>query len=261
MPPFRATPVSAPPRVRDLLRGAPDGPLAVVHRGQHAVYLDLAGWCVGVVAQDAAQVPCALRVAAPDLDVFPRRSAYVSGGVLHLDGTPLVVGRVVDVRVPWVGWEGTAATTGPVAARVAPQTAVAGFVQAVGLPALLDGPLDATVVDALVGRGDGLTPLGDDILCGWLATHRAARVPTPVVDEAVRRRLTSTTLLSATLLDCAMQGEVLPEFAAHVAAWGTQHEQTTTAALAAVGHTSGAGMIHGARLALHDLRRTERTAA
>ena len=31
-------------------------------------------------------------------------------------------------------------------------------------------------VAALLGRGDGLTPYGDDVLCGWLAVHRAAGV-------------------------------------------------------------------------------------
>lgn len=263
MPPIRATPVSAPPRVRDLVGSAPDGALAVVHRGQHAVYVDLGGWCLGVVAQDAAQVPCALRVAAPDLRVFPGRSAYVAGGVLHLDGTPLVVGRVVDVRVPRVGREGTA-TTGPVSARVSPQTAVTGFVQAVGLPAdpaHRDAALAPALVERLVGRGDGLTPLGDDLLCGWLAVHRSADVATPTVDAAVLGRLPSTTLLSATLLDCAMHGEVLPQFSTWLSALGTPHEHTTTAALAAVGHTSGAGMIYGARMALEELRRIERIAA
>ena len=67
----------------------------------------------------------------------------------------------------------------------------------------------------MLGRGDGLTPLGDDVLCGWLALHRAAGVPTPDVDAEVRaEHLHRTTLLSATLLDCALHGEVMPEFAA-----------------------------------------------
>ena len=40
----------------------------------------------------------------------------------------------------------------------------------------------------------GLTPLGDDLLCGWIATHRAAGVPTPEIDRAVRAGLHRTTL-------------------------------------------------------------------
>ena len=62
-----------------------------------------------------------------------------------------------------------------------------------------------------------------------------------------------TTLLSATLLDCAILGEVIPEFAAYVAALGTPAETERATALAAVGHTSGGGMLYGARLALSTL--------
>ena len=47
------------------------------------------------------------------------------------------------------------------------------------------------------GRGEGLTPLGDDVVCGWLAAHRGAGTPTPEVDDAVRRLLPRTTTLSA----------------------------------------------------------------
>ena len=72
----------------------------------------------------------------------------------------------------------------------------------------------------LVGRGDGLTPYGDDVLCGWLAVHRAAGIATPEVDAEVRAHLQRTTLLSATLLDCAVHGEVIPEFAAFVGTLG-----------------------------------------
>ena len=91
------------------------------------------------------------------------------------------------------------------------------------------------------------------MLCGWLAVHRAAGVATDDVDAAVRAGLDRTTLLSATLLDCALHGEVIPEFAAYVAALGTAAEPDRAAALAAVGHTSGRGLLAGARLALHRL--------
>jgi len=157
-------------------------------------------------------VPCALRTGRDD--VPDARTAHVEAGVLHLDGEPLTIGRVVDVSVPHLSrrWSRPAPPPGDVA--------------------------------AMVGRGDGLTPYDDDVLCGWLAIHRAAGVATPEVDAAVRAHLGRTTLLSATLLDCAMHGEVIPEFAAWVA------DPSRAAALAAVGHTSGRGMLQGARLAL-----------
>lgn len=210
-------PVSAPPRVRSHLAGAPDGAVPVVHRGRDAVYVDVAGRCVGVVATRATAVPCALRTTADALDVA---QAHLSGGVLHLDGEPLVVGRIIDVSVPRLPRAST--------------------------PAPLPGD-----VHAMVGRGDGLTPYDDDVLCGWLAVHRAAGVPTPEADAEIRACLDRTTLLSATLLDCAMHGEVIPEFAAWLA---TPDDPDRTAALAAVGHTSGRGMLEGARAALPFMR-------
>jgi hypothetical protein len=82
-----------------------------------------------------------------------------------------------------------------------------------------------------------------------------------VVDAAVRSLLPRTTLLSATLLDCALHGEVLPEFAAYVASLATSDEPSRAADLAAVGHTSGAGLLHGAQLALTELHHTNGVAA
>jgi hypothetical protein len=91
------------------------------------------------------------------------------------------------------------------------------------------------------------------VLCGWLAVHRAAGVATDEVDAVVRACLDRTTLLSATLLDCAMHGEVIPEFARWLAADGTPAEPDLTSRLAAVGHTSGRALLHGARAALAHL--------
>ena len=196
------------------LRSTVDGPAPLLHRGPDAVYVEVGGRCVGVVGTRATAVPCALRTA---LDVLPDVSqASVVGGVLHLGGEPLVVGRLVDVTVPAL-------------ARV-------------GVPGTID-------VAALVGRGDGLTPYGDDVLCGWLAVARAAGLPTPQVDTQVRLLAATTTLLSATLLDCAMHGEALPEFVAWLAGTGPVE------AVERIGHTSGRGLVEGARLALSGLER------
>ena len=139
-----------------------------------------------------------------------------------------MVGRLVDVTVPRAG-----ALTGAARAR--------------------------STSPALVGRGDGLTPYGDDVLCGWLAVHRAAGWRRPRSTRRSGRLAHTTTLLSATLLDCAMHGEVIPEFAAWLAALGTDDEEPRAAALARVGHTSGRGLLEGARPALlRDLERRER---
>ncbi|WP_157545098.1 DUF2877 domain-containing protein [Nocardioides halotolerans] len=206
--------MSTPPRVAAHLRSVGDAAASVLHRGPDAVYVDVAGRCVGVVGTRATAVPCALRTT---LDLLPDVvSASVRGGVLHFDDTPLVVGRVVDVTVPRLPMRGT------------------------------PGPVD---VAALVGRGGGLTPYGDDVLCGWLAVTRAAGVPTPAVDEAVRALAPTTTLLSATLLECAMAGEAVPAFNAWLAGTGPVED------VERIGHTSGRGLVEGARLALSGLER------
>lgn len=261
MTPPPELPVSAPARVRDRLRAAPDGALRVVHPGRHAVYLDLDGWCLGVVGSLAAAVPCALRLAAPDLGALSAGSAHVRGGVLHLDQTQLRVARIVDAGAPRLDLETAlgnsvspamtpaVAPAGAPAVAPVPPASVVEFVDAAWGP----GPLDPAAVARLVGRGDGLTPLGDDALCGWLALHRSVGESTAAVDAAVRSLLPRTTLLSATLLDCALRGEVLPEFAAYLTALGTPEEPARAAGLAAIGHTSGAGLLHGAQRALAEL--------
>lgn len=223
-----AIPVSAPPRVRDRLCAAPSGPVRVVHRGAHAVYVEVGGWCVGVVDRHATQVPCALGTRSDDLEKLGAGPAHVRDGVLHLSGVPLVIGRLRDVAVPSVGPRRAADPSEP-------------------------APLTAQDVAGLVGAGDGLTPRGDDVLCGWLALHRAAGVPTPGLDDAVRARSAHTTLLSATLLDCAMRGEVVPQFAAYVAALGTDGQAAAERNLLAVGHSTGAGLLEGAAWAAAEL--------
>lgn len=254
-------PASAPPRVRDLIRRAPDGPVPIVHAGPHAVYVALDGpggtRCVGVLGREAAQVPCGLRTRIRAFDSWRCASAYVAGGTLHLDHIPLRVGRVVSVQVPSLRRETVPRqTASPATAAATPQAVVVGLVPQ-GVALATAPPLRAVVVGLvpqLLGRGPGLTPLGDDVICGWIATHRSAGVPTPEIDAAVRAGLARTTLLSATLLDCALHGEVLPELGRFLAAVGTDTEVRRAAELRAVGATSGAGLLRGARLALEELR-------
>ncbi len=83
--------------------------------------------------------------------------------------------------------------------------------------------------------------------------HRSAGVRTPTIDEAIRLRMRHTTLLSATLLECALHGEVLPQFAAYVVALGTPAQDLAERELLAVGHSTGAGLLEGARWALAEL--------
>jgi hypothetical protein len=247
-------PVAAPPRVRDLLRAAPDGPVPVVHAGDLAVYVEVAGRCVGVLAAGAARVPCGLRTTLnhllPILSTNGVLTAYLGGGTLHVGSRSLPIGRTEGSYVPRLRPEVVRSTeASPDTVEATPPATVAGLA-AVLLP---HGRLDADAVPLLVGRGEGLTPLGDDLLAGWLVTRIAAGAPDPAVADAVRRLRGRTTALSATLLDCALRGEALPELRAWLTALGTPAEPVATQALEAVGATSGTGLLTGAALALRSL--------
>ena len=95
-----AVAASASRRVWQRLRDCPDGQVPILHRARHAVYLDVGGRCVGVVGSGAVAVPCALRLASRDLGALTCGSAAVEDGVLHLDGTPVPIRRLLDVAVP-----------------------------------------------------------------------------------------------------------------------------------------------------------------
>jgi hypothetical protein len=120
--------------------------------------------------------------------------------------------------------------------------------------------VDAEATAALIGRGDGLTPLGDDVVCGWLAAHRAAGVPTDDVDAAVRRLLHRTTTLSAGLLECALAGEVADLVGSYLRALGTPGVDAARTALEGFGRSSGLGLAHGIDLALAGLTVSSRAA-
>jgi hypothetical protein len=239
--------------VAEHLGSAPDGAVRVLHHTPAALYLEVAGRCVGVVGPAAAQVPCALRLsgvsAAQVLAVGPP-NAYVERGTLLLFGYPLRIGRFVDVRVPRIGLGRVLRAASPTdAAAGLPRTATEGLAALPPLPP----HLTAILVRRLVGNGGGLTPLGDDVLCGWLAVLVAAGRLDDRIATDVRASLDRTTMLSATLVDCALHGEVLPEFATYLASVGTPAEQAATQALTRIGHTSGAGLWWGARHALTTL--------
>jgi Protein of unknown function (DUF2877) len=252
-----ALPVAAPPRVAAWIRAAPDGPVRVLHGGRDMIHLDVGGRAVGVASAGAPGLPHALRTDLTTMSALlsslTAQTPYLEFGSLHLGGRVLVAGRFVDVRAPRLDAARTPKTS-PVSESGTPRSRGAGLVAAddrTGLPR----EVDAAAVAGLVGGGDGLTPLGDDVLCGWLAAHRAAGVPTPGVDDAVRRALRRTTTVSATLLECALAGECADLVAAYLRALGTPLERVARTALETLGHSSGAGLAYGVDLALAQLAR------
>ena len=223
---------AAPQRVHDRLRGACDGPRRVVHASGTAVYVDLDGWCLGLVSAAATRVPCALWSSIPDLGVLDP-VVRVRSGQLVVGDRPVHVTRLVDPRATRVGRHENA--------RPRPEILMTS-----GLDLPTDGGLTPASLDRLLGRGPGLTPLGDDVLAGWLTACAALGRPDDLLAAAVRRRLGVTTLLSATLLDCAARGEALPQLADLLA----DPTDNAADALLAVGATSGAGLMTGAGMAL-----------
>ncbi len=213
----------------------------MLHRGAHALYVDLGArvepatdtpvpGVVGIVSASAAALPLALRLARPTLGALAGADARVAGGVLHLDDRPVRITRLLGARVPSLA-----------AGLPVPEVPEGGARRLLdALPAV-----SAESVPRLVGSGPGLTPLGDDVLCGWLAWHRAAGTATAAVDDACRRSWSRTTTLSAALLADALEGEVVPEFADLVASLGTPAAASAAAALTRLGATSGAGMLYG----------------
>lgn len=127
-------------------------------------------------------------------------------------------------------------------------------------PAVLDRlprpPYDVLDPLALVGRGDGLTPQGDDLLAAALVTARATGDPR-LAGWCARTRLAlatrRTTAVSRGLLHHALDGWATPELAAVLVALGGSDSaglDRAVARLLDVGHTSGASLLDGITLTL-----------
>ncbi|HSO65423.1 MAG TPA: DUF2877 domain-containing protein, partial [Ornithinibacter sp.] len=169
-------------------------------------------------------------------------TGLAGGPVEVVDGTLVVAGetvrvtRIVDPTVRHLG-------------RHEIRMSEPAVLMTSGLDLPADDPLTADDATHLLGRGPGLTPLGDDVLAGWFVARHAAGHPDTTLAAAVRPGLGATTLLSATLLDCAMRGEALPQ----LAAWLADPTPSTAEALLGVGATSGTGLLAGAELALSSI--------
>ncbi len=196
---------------------------------------------VGVLARGAVHVPCGIATALTVLPEVAVGAPVTAGdGVLRIGPLTVGVGRLVPFAAPALD-PGAAGRLAVVPADLGPAR---DQLPESALTLLADG--DPAAVPALVGRGDGLTPVGDDVLCGWLVAARAAGRDTGAIARTVEVHLHRTTGLSATLLRHAAAGEAIAPFRAVLAA----ADAAAVGVLLAVGHTSGAGMLLGAHLAL-----------
>jgi hypothetical protein len=234
----------------------------VVHAGPDAVYLDVEGHCTCLLTTNAALVPCGIRTNLEVLpEVAPGDVASVENGEITLSGLRVRVADIVDTTVPVldlavaVRWSSRLALLAE-----APTRRVRELLPGDALDALFRSEPHA--VPALLGLGPGLTPLGDDVLGGWLATAVGTRHPglagiRSAVGQAANER---TTTVSATLLSCASRGEVVPELRDLLVGVGADDSTAvgeSLRALVAVGDTSGAGVLLGTVLALQGLPRPD----
>lgn len=231
--------------------------------GDRAAYLDVGGpWPVlGLLTHDSIRLPCALVLPTTSVEVPLRSLARLTDG-------PVTVG---SGSVRWDGPQGAVEIAsvrewGP--PRVGPVTIVPSALAALGaVVAAADVGLErgfaaalvaaggdvraqAAVARALLGRGPGLTPAGDDVLAGFLLGARAFGVVATGVLAALGEAPTATTALSTQLLRYAARGECVPELAAVVAVLGQPEADERARNLAAgrllaVGHTSGAALALG----------------
>ncbi|MBO9520463.1 MAG: DUF2877 domain-containing protein [Nocardioidaceae bacterium] len=224
-------------RVRELT-----GTGHVLHAGAQAIYARFGDRVVGVAARGAVQVPATIATALPVLPAVAVGSpAELRDGTLYVAGLAVTVDRLVPTDLPRL--------TEPVTLPTHDLGQVRDQLPGSALLALAAG--DPAAVRELLGRGDGLTPVGDDVVSGWLVTRLALGRPVEAVAAAVREHAHRTTTLSATLLADAIEGEAIPEFRALLLALAADRgTDEAVSRLLAIGHTSGAGMLLGAHLAL-----------
>ena len=237
------------------LVAGPARTVPVLHAGGDAVYLDLEGTCLGILGARAVQVPCGVRTQLTHVPEPPAGTPVVVGdGVITMDELEVLVTNIVDTTVPVLSPEaarwGGGHLDGLVHGRL---DAVRAQLPGDALDRLQAG--DPESVGDLLGLGPGLTPLGDDVLAGWLAAAVASRhsgladLRSNVALNARER----TTSLSATLLACAARGEGVPEVRSlltGVADANAAVVEQSLSLLLRVGETSGEGLVLGAQLAL-----------
>jgi hypothetical protein len=222
--------------------GGAGGELTVLGAFPNAVYLQLVASEVvlAVLSADAVRLPIGLVLAAGSsrLALASVTEASLEDGELVLQGLRVIARADRSAVLRPVGR--------PRQQLGAPNAS------SIGLPPELVAALGtdpALAVPDLIGRGPGLTPSGDDLLCGLLAGCVLFEVPADDVRQAVLDVLASrpraTTSLSRALLRRAAAGEGIEQLSTLAEALcGTDPATLAQAwqALRAVGHSSGAAL-------------------
>ncbi|MGI8881610.1 MAG: DUF2877 domain-containing protein [Jatrophihabitans sp.] len=259
------TPLRITGRVARPVTGPVFGPLiraTVVGASPAAVYLQLGdGRLLAAVSEDAVALPCSVVLGAPAARLplgGLRGAAVVGGGLVRLSGLDIVVGDPFETAV--TAPTRLDATALRAVRRVAAQSprSDTGLTEA-QFQALSDvsrrGQHLIRSVQALLGGGPGLTPAGDDALCGYLTAAAAGLVPICVADElrheVALRSGRATTTLSGQLLGYAAAGQAVPQLRYLVDALaGADRVEGCWLDVLAIGHTSGPALAAGFAAAL-----------
>ena len=274
----RPYPVAASSAIELALVG-PTRSAWVIATTTHATYLEIADTdrtMLCLASAGAVRVPCALVLGGRTMP--PQEPV---GTPARVGGNHLTVHGASPISFHVRRWWRPPAPTG--LGKVPPARLTAAVRWLTGLVAdpLDEGGRDAVVelvesvtarglpdpaVARLLGRGPGLTPTGDDVLAGVLVTLRA--LGSPAAGSIARAVLAgtpgATTPVSAGLLRHAVEGRCIPQLAdvltalgatavgdpASPADSGSGALPRAVGALLAVGHTSGAGLLHGVKVAV-----------
>jgi hypothetical protein len=232
---------------------------------------DHPGAVLALLSPDAVRLPIGMVLPATASALVPVSVAgatvssgpiTVGWGAIVLAGTRWPVLRWWNPGVPVLARPEPAITAEAADSAPAPPEQLAA-----GLASLAAGDAELAVRQ-LIGAGPGLTPAGDDVLCGALAAL-AAWAP----DSVARRRLAEavaaaagrTTRISAALLQSAVAGCAVPELTRYLTALSPPTPPGTDSPsgaacpgveealreVTAVGASSGAAMALGV---LHQLR-------
>jgi hypothetical protein len=247
----------------------PARPATVAAATPHATYLivdDDPRTMVCLATAEAVRVPCAMVLESKTLPPqLPEGTiATVGAGVLAVGGATYRVSRWWRPPRPrGLGATPPARLAGAVrwlTGRVADPLDAPGRADVAHLvDALACGEPPDPAVARLLGRGPGLTPTGDDVLAGALVTLTALGSPiaSTLGAAVIAAAPGATTTVSAGLLRHAATGECIPQLEDVVVALGSGTADPAAGALPraagallAVGHCSGAGLLHGVLVAV-----------
>ena len=210
----------------------------VVVRTARVAFVEDDGELLALHGPGLESFPFSVVVSERDVNRLP------SDGSLGLgDGVVVLAdGRRLAARRP------AAAVPGPPGVNAPAMLRALGGVPGLAARSAAAGPLDDP--ERLLGRGQGLTPSGDDVLIGFIAmcahAHREWGLPdpAPLAAALAARAPGRTTAVSAALLAEAARGRFAPVVGA-VCRASSAELPAALARLAAVGATSGLDTLVG----------------